>query len=169
MKAKSQIDLVFKELSLIESSDSDNNVHDNYKSNIASSNQNRSFSDDLKMSNTSHFVHEPLCQSSIIENIPNVQKNKKSIELITSDTESPIVFKESFSKQSPSIVIDLIENNSDVDSSIVLLDDNSSISPKHLTNSEANSLRMEKNRLEEIIRQFMKNIDSMKVSNISRK
>ncbi|XP_025412191.1 transcription termination factor 2-like isoform X2 [Sipha flava] len=161
---KSQLDIKLKELSLIESSDDDSDASNHYKSNIASSNQNLSFSDEIKMSNTSHFLHEPLSHSSILVNPSNVQKYKQSMELITLDTESPIVQnpKEFSLKQKNPIIIDLTKNNSDSDSSIILLDDNSSKNPKKLTNNEANSLRMEKNRLEDIIRQFMKNIDNMK-------
>lgn len=139
-REKSQIDIKFKELSLIESSDDDSDISTHYKSNIVSSNQNRTFSDDIKISNTTHFLHEPLFHSSILENPKELSR-----------------------KQNDPIIIDLTDNNSDLDSPIKLLDESSKI-PNKLTNNEANSLRMEKNRLEDIIRQFMKNIDTMKVS-----
>lgn len=152
---KSKIEMKFKDLSLIEPSDSDNDSSAHYKSTIASSNESRPFFEDLKFLNTTHSTPNPICQSSILEkpkfenysqNVSITTKNKKGIEIITLDEDSP--------KRYP-ITIDLTKseyNNPKNDSKPSVADGN------------FKSLKMEKLKLEEIVKRHSMNIDNMKVS-----
>jgi len=148
---ESEIEKKLKDLSLIEINSSDSDISAHYKSTIASSNQSRPFCEDIKFSNTAHSILNPISQSSILEtpylkehleNASNVQKNEKSIEVITlsdSPKKSP--------KQKHPITIDLTGDEFD-----------------NSKNLNIEPLRMEKLRLEEIIKRISKNVDNMKVS-----
>lgn len=180
-------------MSLIETSDSDNDSVAHYKSTIASSNDNRPFFEDFKFSNMNHSSHNPICQSSILENsslenytenVSIIHKNNKSIEVITLDNDSP--------KHHPT-TIDLTKNEygnlkKDSKSSVIHGDLNKikleEITSRHpltidLTKNEYDysqkdskssvisgnleSLKMEKIKLEEITRRYTNNIQTMKV------
>lgn len=174
-KEKCEIEMKLKDLSLIEPSDSDNDISAHHKSTIASSNQNRSFIDDTKFSNT---AYGPISQSSILENSNfgvhldnsnfgvhleklNNQKIEKNIEVITLDDDSPNTSQVSFPLYPP--IIDLTGDAFNKKSSISSLPTPSKNSEK-LTVSDFKSLKMEKERLEEILKRFTKNINNMKVS-----
>lgn len=154
-----------KDLSLIEPSDSDNDISAHYKSTIASSNQNRPFIDDIKFSNT---THGPISQSSILENSnfeeplekSNNQKIEKNIEVITLDDDCP---KPLSYPVLISPIIDLTGDAFNEKSSISSIPTPCKNSEK-LTISDFKSLKMEKERLEEVLKRFTKNIDNMKVS-----
>lgn len=156
-----------KDLSLIEPSDSDNDISTHYKSTIASSNQNRPFIDDIKFSNT---THGPISQSSILENSSfevlsdksNNQKIEKNIEVITLDDDSPKTSTVSSSVYNPQI-IDLTGDAFNKESSVSLITASNKNLEK-LTISDFKSLKMEKERLEDVLKRFTKNINNMKVS-----
>lgn len=165
----SQIETKLKDLSLIEPSDSDDDFSAGHKSTVASSYQNRPFFvDDLKLSTTAYSLHDPISQSSMLEysnseKVPTVQsmqinKNKKLIDIIDLVDDSPKVSK----------VCPPKEHNLKIDLTDEPVDDKSYISMKDKTEkintADFQSLKMEKIRLEEILRRYTKNIDNMKVS-----
>jgi len=169
---ESQIETKLKDLSIIEPSDSDDDVSAHYKSTVTSSNQNRPFIDDLKFSNTIYSLHDPISQSSILES-PNseeliieqsskIKKNEKVIETIDLVGDSPNTSKLWFPKQH-NVTIDLTEEKVDKKSSIsskgISIGDT-----KKLSSEDFQSLKMEKLRLEEILSRYTKNIANMKVS-----
>lgn len=167
---KSQIASKFKDLSLVEPSDSDTSIL--YKSTITSSNQNRPFFDDLKFSNTAHSLVYPQSQSSILE-IPDAKlpiKNlskQKQIETITLDDDSPKPSKLfNQHQQSPTRIKFNVsdENKLNKKSSETSKVNSYNNNSKKLPSVNFESLKMEKLRLEEIMRKFTKNIDNMKVS-----
>lgn len=140
-----------------------------YKSTIASSNENRTFIDNLTLSNTTCFPHNPVSHSSILENsefkipIENVSNYNKNNDIILLDDNSPKPSKVNFPKQIHPTLIDLTENEyseKSPESSKSNLSDKSN----RQTTSECEYLQMEKRKLDEIIMQYTKNINNLKVS-----
>lgn len=167
---ESQIETKLNDLSIIEPSDSDDDVSAHHKSTVTSSNQNRPFIDDLKFSNTIYSLHDPISQSSILE-YPNseeltieqsskIKKPEKIIETI--DLVGPKTSKLFFPKQN-NLTIDLTEEIEDEKSSISSKDISIG-NTKKMSIGDFQSLKMEKLRLEEILSRYTKNIANMKVS-----
>jgi len=169
---ESQIETKLNDLSIIEPSDSDDDVSAHHKSTVTSSNQNRPFIDDLKFSNTIYSLHDPISQSSIleypnskeiiIEQSPKIKKNEKIIETIDLVGDSPKTSKIWFPKQR-NLTIDLTEEKVNEKSSISSKDISIGDTNK-LSSGDFQSLKMEKLRLEEILSRYTKNITNMKVS-----
>lgn len=169
---ESLIETKLDDLSLIEPSDSDNDVSVHHKSTISSSKQTRPFVDDLKFSNTIYSLHDPVSQSSILE-YPNSEKvaieqsSKKIIETIDLVGDSPKTTSKLWFPKQHNLTIDLTEEKADGKS-----DEKSSVSSKDISIDDTkrpigvdfNSLNMEKLRLEEILNRYTKNIANMKVS-----
>ncbi|KAL4088915.1 hypothetical protein QTP88_023996 [Uroleucon formosanum] len=165
-----EIETKLSDLSLIEPSDSDDDVSAHHKSTVTSSKQNRPFIDDLKFSTTIYSLHDPISQSSILE-YPNseeiiieqsskIKKNEKIIETIDLVGDSLKTSKLYFPKQHNQ-TIDLTEEKVDEKSSIS--SKNISIGDsKKMRNGDFQSLKMEKLRLEEILSRYTKNIANMK-------
>lgn len=166
-KEKCEIEMKLKDLSLIEPSDSDNDISVHHKSTIASSNQNRPFIDDIKFSNA---ANGPISQSSILEysnceNLlekSNYKKIEEKVEVINLDSDIPIKSKVSSLLYNPPI-IDLTGDALNEKSSTSSLTTPCKNSEK-LSISDFKSLKMEKERLEEVLKRFTKNINNMKVS-----
>lgn len=160
---KPETEMILKDLSFIQPSNSDSDTSVHNKSCIVTSNENRSFTDDLNYSNTIHSIYDPLSQSSILENsdfeIPLDESNEQQIEKITLGNDSPTTSKIFPPKNNPPI-IDLTGNAFDKKPSKSNSFDNS----QKLTASDYKSLKMEKERLEEVMYQITKNIENMKVS-----
>jgi len=124
------------------------------------------------LSNTIYSLHDPISQSSILE-YPNpkeatieqsskIKNNENIIETIDLVGDSPKTSKLGFPKQQI-LKIDLTEERVDEKSSMSTKDisvDNA----KELINGDFQSLKMEKLRLEEILRRYTKNIANMRVS-----
>lgn len=155
-------------MSLIEPSDSDLETSMHCKSTIASSHKNKTFVDNVTFSNATHFLHNPLSQSSIIENseskipienVSNVQKNNEVIKLDGCIKTSKVIPP----RQIHPTVIDLTGNEFNANTS-GSLDGDSFDKSKNLTSNELESLRMEKRKLDEIILRYTKNIGILKVS-----
>lgn len=166
----SQIVSKLKDLSFVELSDSDTSRF--YKSTIASSNQNRPFFDDLKLSNTALSFVDPQSQSSILENpdakVPIKESfNQKQIETIILDDDSLKSSKllSPIKQQLTGIQLNKSDENTFNSKYTKSLKVNSynDFSNK-FTSNNFESLKMEKLRLDEIISQFTKNINNMKVS-----
>ncbi|XP_060839686.1 transcription termination factor 2 [Rhopalosiphum padi] len=164
------IETKLNDLSLIGPSDSDSDISVHQKSTVTSSKQNRPFIDDLKFSNTIYSLHDPISQSSIleypksdevnIEQTSKIKKNEKIIETIDLIDDSPKTSKVCLPKHH-NLTIDLTDEKVDEKPS-VLSKDISIDNIKKLTSSDFQSLKMEKIRLEEILRRFTKNITNMK-------
>lgn len=126
----------------------------------------------MKFSNTIYSLHDPISQSSIleypksdevnIEQTSKIKKNEKIIETIDLIDDSPKTSKVCLPKHH-NLTIDLTDEKVDEKPS-VLSKDISIDNIKKLTSSDFQSLKMEKIRLEEILRRFTKNITNMKVS-----
>jgi len=124
----------------------------------------------LKFSNTIYSLHDPISQSSILE-YPNsekiiteqtskIKKNENIIETI--DLVGPQTSKIWFPKNQNltiDLTEDLVDEKSSISSKDILIGDT-----KKLSNGDFQSLKMEKLRLEEILRRYTKNIANMKVS-----
>lgn len=117
-------------------------------------------------------MSEPISQSSILENcnfdvpleVSNNQKIKKNIDVITLDDDYQTTPKVFSLKHNP-IIIDLTGDTHDKKSSI-LSKTNILENSEKLSIDKYKSLKMEKERLEEIMQRFTKNIDNMKVSSL---
>jgi len=116
---ESHIEAKLNDLSLIEPSDSDDELSAHQKSTVTSSNQNRPFIDDLKFSNTIYSLHDPICQSSILE-YPNsdnvnieqsskIKTNEKIIETINLIDDSPKTSKLCLPPKHHDLTIDLTD------------------------------------------------------------
>lgn len=168
-RKKSCIDVDLNNLSLVEPSYTENDTSLHYKSTIASSNQSRPFYDDLKFSNT---LQSPICQSSILENssfnistnnVSNAPTDKENIEVITLD-DTPKISKSVLPKHPMTIDLTGDKSSESSEKSSVLSTSNTSNDLKKLNQGRFESLKMEKKRLEEVVKQYTKNIDNMKVS-----
>jgi len=169
---ESVIETKLDDLSLIEPSDSDNDISVHHKSTVTSSKQIRPFIDDLKFSNTIYSLHDPISQSSILE-YPNsekvtieqsskIKKDENIIETIDLVGDSPKTSKLCIPKQH-SLTIDLTEEKPNEKSSISSKDISIGDTKKPI-GGDFQSLKMEKLRLEEILSRYTKNIANMKVS-----
>ncbi|CAI6363749.1 unnamed protein product [Macrosiphum euphorbiae] len=167
---ESQIETKLNDLSIIEPSDSDSDVSAHHKSTVTSSNQNRPFVDDLKLSNTIYSLNDPISQSSILE-YPNsekiileesskIKKNEKVVETINLVGDSPKTSKVWFPKQQ-NVTIDLTEEKEN-EKSPIFSKDISIGDTKKMSSEVFQSLQMEKLRLEEILSRYTKNIANMK-------
>jgi len=172
-REESHIEAKLNDLSLIEPSDSDDELSAHQKSTVTSSKQNRPFIDDLKFSNTIYSLHDPISQSSILE-YPNsdnvnieqsskIKTNDKIIETIDLIDDSPKTSKLCLPPKHNDLTIDLTDEKVNAKSSV--LSKNISINDsKKPMSGDFQSLKMEKIRLEEILRRFTNNIANMKVS-----
>lgn len=157
---ESKLETKLKDLSLIEPSDSDTEISAHCISTITSSKQSRPFFESSVIANS---VHRPISQSSILENvnfkdlvsISSVQQNKKSIEIINLDDSFPQLAEVSSSEQYNPITIDLTKNE---------FDKSAKSSKLSVMSGHIDSLKMEKKRLEELVKHHTLNIKNMKVS-----
>ncbi|XP_050057902.1 transcription termination factor 2-like isoform X2 [Aphis gossypii] len=170
-REESHIEAKLNDLSLIEPSDSDDELSAHQKSTVTSSKQNRPFIDDLKFSNTIYSLHDPISQSSIleypnsdnvnIEQSSNIKKNEKIIETIDLIGDSPKTSKLCLPPKHHDLTIDLTDEKVDGKSSVLSKDILINDSKKPMS-EDFQSLKMEKIRLEELLRRFTKNIANMK-------
>lgn len=170
---ESLIETKLDDLSLIEPSDSDNDVSVHHKSTVTSSKQIRPFVDDLKFSSTIYSLNDPVSQSSIlecsspekvaIEQSLKIKKNDKIIETIDLVGDSPKTTTKLWFPKQHNLTIDLTEEKADEKSSVSSKDISIGDTKKPIV-GDFNSLNMEKLRLEEILSRYTKNIANMKVS-----
>lgn len=170
-REESHIEAKLNDLSLIEPSDSDDELSAHQKSTVTSSKQNRPFIDDLKFSNTIYSLHDPISQSSILEypNFDNVnieqsskiKANDKIIETIDLIDDSPKTSKLCLPPKHNDLTIDLTDEKVNGKSSVLSKDISINDSKKPMS-GDFQSLKMEKIRLEEILRRFTNNIANMK-------